>query len=497
MKLKRTAAVVAAATMAASFCGCGTNGKIQTKEKSDDIRLKYIMPGPTGQQDQRMVFDKFNEKLHEKFPKITVDFEIIEPSDYKQKFLLMLASDERVDIAATYCLDYVSDVQNGSFIELDDLLDEYGKETKAALPDWLFDYMKVNDKIYGIPAYQQLDTPYAFYLPKQYAQYLDIEGFKNALYTNDFEKSYELVDSYCKKLSDEGKIAYGIDVSMIPYSTDAYESVKYPCAVRKTDSGKYEAFYPFTDKIYTDFYKWARSWYEKGYIRKDVLTADNTGEQKFKTENGYVMWGDQTNPMMTDKYGENFEIIPIHNYYKVPAQSAAGGVGITSMCKEPEAAMQVLNLLHSDKELYNLITYGIEGTHYKKTGEESIEVEYEGTQAKSTDKYGLWKWIIGNTELSYMTQNDSEAMKKWVFEDVNKAEKRSEFIGFVLNTENIQDKLDQVNAVAGEYFNALSNGTNADWEAKFEEFKSKAEAAGINDCLAECEKQVNDFIENK
>ena len=90
-----------------------------------------------------------------------------------------------------------------------------------------------------------------------------------------------------------------------------------------------------------------------------------------------------------------------------------------------------------------------------------------------------------------------EAMKKWVFEDVNKAEKRSEFIGFVLNTENIQDKLDQVNAVAGEYFNALSNGTNADWEAKFEEFKSKTEAAGINDCLAECEKQVNEFIENK
>lgn len=491
MKLKKLISLaVVSATVVTMLGGCGAEKQTAT----EDITLKYLMMGPAGQEDQQMVFTEFNKRLQEKLPGVKVDFEVVDGSDYQQRFMLIQAGGEKLDIAGTYGIDFTKEVQNESFLAIDDLLDEYGKETKEALPDWLFDYMKVDGKTYGVPAYQQLDTPYGLRLPKEYAEkYMNFDEFTTAVQTRDFTKVYEIIDSYCEALKNDGKLGCGIDVADIVYHTNEFVNTQF--GAKKQDDGSYKIDYFWFSDDEKDYYKWAHEWYNKGYIRKDVMTATDQSTKKY-SEGGYAMFFDQINPMAEAK-NPDYVSVPIWDHYKIPAKSAAGGVAITSSCEHPEEAMKLLNILHTDKEMYNLITYGIEGTHYTKVDDNTIEVPYESSSAGTNDKYGLYAWIIGNTELKYDTQFDSEAMNKWIFEEVNQAEDRSDFIGFVLDTTEIQDSIDQITAIKDQYKKSLMYGTLDNWESELAEWEKKAEASNIAQVTEEIEKQVNEFVKNK
>lgn len=493
MLLKRIVCALSAFFVAVSVIGCTDKKSAQ----SEDVVLKYIMVGPAGQEDQRMVFDEFNRKLQEKIPGVSIDFEIIAASDYKQRFMLIQAGGEKVDIVGTYGLDFQYEVENQTFISLDELLDKYAKETKEILPDWLFDYMKVDGKIYGIPAYQQIDTPYGIFMQKKYAdKYMDIEKFKNALQSKQYTAVYDMIDDYAQKLLENGEIGLGLDCGMI--TSLAYENLKSNFVLERQGDKKYKVLYQFMSDVYKEQYERTHNWYKKGYIRKDVMTASDQASKKFLDEGGYVMWSDQIGPEdpSSERY-QNFYQIPLSDHYRIPSSSAAGGVAIMASCEYPDKAMQVLNLLHSNKELYNLLSYGIEGVHYKKLDENKIEVPYNSTQGSINDKYGLYRWIIGNTEISYDTQYDTELIKNWVFNEVNKAEEKSDFIGFNLNTSNIQNQIDQIAAIKGQYMGTLANGVSENWQEQYAEWMTKLDAVGIDKVIQEIQKQVDEFLENK
>ena len=80
MKMKRTLAALSALTLLVSgAAGCKKNNGAGGGEQ---VKLKYLMPGPGMQEDSQKVWKVFNEKLQEKLPNVTVDFEIIPLSEY-------------------------------------------------------------------------------------------------------------------------------------------------------------------------------------------------------------------------------------------------------------------------------------------------------------------------------------------------------------------------------------------------------------------------------
>ena len=183
MKIKKIiVSLLALSMLSASIAGCG-----KKKEADGEVVLKWVMAGPGRQKDSEEVWAAVNEKLKEKLPNVTIEFDVIPVSEYKQNVMLMQTGRKKLDIVNTYQLDSVNEIENGSFIELTELLDEYGKETKEALPEWLFDYMKNDGGIYAIPAYQSMTTERAFVTQKDYAdKWLDVEGLKAELYSNEY-----------------------------------------------------------------------------------------------------------------------------------------------------------------------------------------------------------------------------------------------------------------------------------------------------------------------
>ena len=165
-------------------------------------------------------------------------------------------------------------------------------------------------------------------------------------------------------------------------------------------------------------------------------------------------------------------------------------------CADPDKAMQILNLLQKDKELYNLLVFGIEGVHYEKVGEDRIKTPYS-LQGSVNDAYGLFKWIVGNTQLAYNCPSEPDEYKKWVFDESNKSDFRSPLIGFYLDDTNVSDYLTQVTYVREKYFEPLLAGVYADWESAYKDYEAESNNAGEQKIIDDFQKQVDSFLKDK
>lgn len=439
--LKKITVLVLSFAMLASIAGCGGNDTAST----ETVKLVYTMAGPGMQQDSAKVFKEFNTRLQEYIPGLEIDFKVIPLADYTQQFMLMQTSREQLDIANTYGLTMATEVKNGTFLKLDDLLAEYGKDVKKELPDWLWDFGKVDGSIYQIPSYQMMSVGYGLRFFKDQAEkYLDIEGLKKELRENTTftDKYYDILEDYLAKLKENGELGKGFSAG--EYIMKGYEKILDYYAVKHGDeSAKIQQFFE-TEDAKRNFDRMA-DWYQKGYIREDVMSA-NDYDRMIGNREGYVVStcivGYKQSEIDAQQYHDEFIHIPFEDYYYIPSANAAAGTGIVAATKYPEMCMKFLNLMQSEqgKELLNLIIYGIEGDHYTKIGEDKIQTEYTG-QGGSNDRYGLYKWILGNTQLAYDTQSDQEGFKNWAFNEVNVSDKRSVLMGFVPDTEKISSKM--------------------------------------------------------
>ncbi len=485
------ACLLAASTLGTMITGC-TGGE----KKVENVTLKYIMAGPGMQESSPEVWSAFNDKLHEKLPNVTVDFEVIPLAEYKQKVMLMMSAREQMDIVNNYGLDFASEISNGSFVEMNDLLDEYGKEVKETLPEWLWDYETVDGKIYGIPSYQMMGQTRCICFIKEYAdKYLDKDALRRALDSSVTLNSdvYDILTKYCEDLKADG-INFKTTSILNPKGYD--NILGYYCNIM--DGGTTITNMNANDAAKLR-YKTASEWYKKGYIRSDSLSATDDSDYQGKKD-GLAFWDEIYTPYqekaLSQKYGNDIVCIPYDTEPPIGSKALAGGTSIMASSEYPEESMQVLNLLQTDKELYNFLVYGREGIEYEKVNEDRITTKYESNPSE-TDSYGLYKWIVGNSELSYLTQADDDAYIDWAFNEVNNSKNRSKLMGFLPNTTSIADMLTQCNTIKEQYWKTLVSGTMDDWEAYYNEFEEKLRLAGNDKIIEELQKQADDFLKSK
>ena len=334
----------------------------------------------------------------------------------------------------------------------------------------------------------------------QAEKYLDIEGLKKELRENVTftDKYYDILEDYLAKLKENGELGKGFSAG--DYILKGYERISDYFVVKHGDEKAEIKHFFETEDAKRNYDKMAE-WYKKGYIREDAMTA-NDYDRMVGNRDGYVVStcivGYQQEQVDAQQYNDEFLVIPFEDYYYIPSSNPAAGTGIVATTKHPELCMKFLDLMQSEKgkELLNLIIYGIEGDHYTKTGEDKIKTEYEGL-GTSNARYGIYKWILGNTRLAYDTQSDQEGYKNWAFNEVNTSDKRSALMGFVPRTEKISSKLAQLNTVKSEFRSGLALGCLPDHEATYEEFINKLNKAGSAEVIEELQAQIDEFLNRK
>ena len=146
--------------------------------------------------------------------------------------------------------------------------------------------------------------------------------------------------------------------------------------------------------------------------------------------------------------------------------------------------------MYSDKEIINLLDWGIEGTHYVKTADGTIDFP-AGVDAKTSAYAMNAPFIWGNSFLSSVWKGDSPDLYKQM-DEFNKSATKSKALGFMFNTSNVKNEMTALQNVIDQYRRVLATGTVSD-DKKVMEFQKKLKDAGIDKVIAEKQKQIDEW----
>lgn len=508
---RRILCLVLAITMIVALAACGGNAGTSDKtagqtaqdtsansskaEPATELNMAFLCF--SSPKDMQLVVDEIN-KLSLKKINATIKATPINVGAYAQQVKLMLAANEPLDLLATGILgpifDYNGQTRNGQLLAMNELLDKYGKDIKSVVGDNMIVGTQ-NGKVYAVPNYKDYANDTRLYMRKDLVDkhQIDISKIKT---TADMETLFKTIKEKEPAITPYmfGQDArQGLDQALgIPggdFLSDWFG------VLMDMNTPKVSNYYE--SQQYADTVKLARKWYTSGYVLKDTATNADTAATLMK--NGKIFSFLGSGKPGVDGQTTKQAGTPIVSTQIVPPQSATSNIinfmwGIPAYSKNSEKAMQFLNLMFTDKEIQNLFSWGIEGKHYIKLADGTIDYP-EGVNAGNTG-YGLnSNFEFGNQFLSYVWKGDSPDLYKQM-DEFNKSAKKSVALGFSFNDSTVKTEMTALQNVYSEYVRALGSGV-LDPDKNLPVFLDKLKKAGIDKVIAEKQKQLDEFVKTK
>ena len=180
-------------------------------EPAEEVTLEWYYRGNGIQRDTEAVNEHVNELLHqiEGFENISVHLNPYLASDYATAVTLAQSTGEQIDILSTVGLNFVTEVNNGTFLPLKDMLaEDQFASLKNELPEWLWEAVTIGDSPYVVPSYQRGSNMYYLTFPAKYAENLDLDAIREM-----FKGEYTAadVDNVMKQVVDAAREVDGVD----------------------------------------------------------------------------------------------------------------------------------------------------------------------------------------------------------------------------------------------------------------------------------------------
>ena len=462
----------------AVFSGCG-------KKNTDGVvTLTWLLPGDA-QPDIASVEEKINEITTEKIG-AKVEFQYIDTGAYTERMKMNMASGMDFDLCFTgYVNPYLDAVNKEGLLDLTDLLDKEAKELKKTLPDYAWDVAAVNGRIYAVPNLQIFAPQESLIIFKDISDKYDFD-FSQVKEMEDLAPYLEMV-----KNGEKGIFPYNSNRSGTNFWTmNKYEEITSGIVIR-TDGSSKEVELIWDTPEWKQGVKTLSDWYKKGYIRSDALSAGDDTQDfiagRFAT--GTAGWKPGAEEAAKEKYNRDLMLIKMQEPYLKKSNCLAAMTGIGYNSKNPEKAIKLIELVNTDKDLYNLICFGIEGKHYELNAEGKVKKIADSGYNPNAD------WKFGNQFNAYLLEGQDDNLWEETAE-LNLSAKKSPIIGFVLDMEPIKSEISQVTAVGGEYARVIANGAK-DPDTYLEEYRKKLETAGIQKIKEEVQRQIDEYWKTK
>lgn len=514
-KVKRVVSLAVAFTMAASMlAGCGGTGKTGSGGSSDgkgtasndseepyEVVIEMIGSG-VSQPDVAEVEAAINEIT---VPAIncTVKFREIAIADHATQLSLLGNDNDKIDIVFVGYTTSMQDlVSNGLLVGLGDLLNQYAPEMleKAGV---LMDACYVGDDYYCVPGNYYPATVDAITYDTEMCEKYNIKFPDNPSntieYVNEFYKTIKDsdFDGYAMTAGDgvslnlTGKMA-----TLEKFGSAMGADGVYGVLMDMTKDTNIVNV--FASDEYLNEVKMRRQWWEEGYMVPDSLTNGDTligammarkiianvynVNSTFTLQNKSIVGYDQSEIII----GE-----PTLTGSSIPEY----GLGVTVCSERPDKAVQMLNLIMTNPDVANLMNYGIEGKHYVKVSDHIIDYP-EGVDYSNTG-YGMQIVSFGDSAEIYHRTPFTE---QW-YEDVKNfgvdAATPSNAFGYVFDTSSVRTQVAAVSSVVAEYNPSLMCGMVEDVEGRVAEFNAALETAGINEIIAENQRQFDEWRASK
>lgn len=444
-----------------------------------------------------------NEKLAEIGVKLEQRF--VEGAAWEEKMNLLLATGERIDIMQT--LEDSASMANyygrGALLDISALVDEYGANIKASMPETVLDGAYIGDGLYCVPTYWvKIGTEGAYtvnnYLLEKYG--LEVPTTR--------EEILDVVEQVMAQW-DGDETPY-----LSAFATEMYNPTSTHTTVLHSD---YEA-YPFTVIEALFLVKQdgtAESWiesdafredaafmheaYERGLLDPDILTlGSDQANARLNRGNFVVHFGtvaSLTNEML-DAYPD-MTVDSVTAQFLNPEKGTvspwafknANTIPITS--GNPEGAVKLLDWLVASQENYDLLVYGVEGVNYELDDQGMITTLGSSSDA---DYWSYSSWKIGNVNFYHpnkMTFTDMETLLYSGGTPDNAMV--SPVAGFTFDTTDITTEYADVQTVLASTITPIAMGVQ-DYDTYFPAALQQLKDAGLDTVMEAFQTQLAAFL---
>ncbi len=429
----------------AILSGCGK--KAANVDPNETYEIVWYNLGDNTK-DKDLVNEEINKYLKEKI-NATVKIVHFSYADYAEKMKMLLASGEVFDLC--YARDFAVNANNEAYLPIDELLDSKGQGIKEVIPEEAWNAVTYNGNVYGVPTMKDWATQYVIGTKVQLNEKHNID-LSNVKTLADMEPILETIkknepgiyptdlrgNDYVKRLLPFEYIGDSV-LGAFELDGDYKKVVNWI----ETDTAK-------------EFFDMMHRWYQKGYLRPDADTATTSNDIKFymNTLESLPYYEMQSNIGKPEDKVIKFTNIgsPITTTSYVQASVQA----ISRTSKNPEKAMEFLNLLYTDEYLHNLYVYGIEGKHYTLDENGSVVLP-ENVATESENDYNGYAYTQGNRFLLHTPP--STPVDIWdAYKKFNEESFISPALGFVFDVSQLTTEIAAMNNVYKEYMPGLTTG---------------------------------------
>lgn len=424
----------------------------------------------------------------------TVKLEAVGLFSMANIYALKASSQEKMDLINLMPgYQYLSSFAISNLIQpIDDVLAQWGPDVQALLGDSL-NAGKFNGVQYAIPQKSALTKNalgFKISVPLSEKYGIDVNAIETL---EDLEAAFEIIRDNEPGITVVVPEQTGSTISMVFQGyTDGLGTTVARLTV--AEDGSLKAICSLDTDIYMEASMRARDWYERGFISRDVNTAQESGSQMMRAGKVYATASPSVTPEMgssdlVDNIYVSFDLPPIVNTSDSQLQLWA----IPTSCQRPDKAMQLLNLMDSNEEITRLLRFGIEGVHYNLLADGSADTSTNGTWSNYWDTFG-------NSEFYYvradqlaaaggdMTPEEFNVMNsEW-----NATVEYSPAYGFTFDPSAVRTEISACDAVNSEFQQAIGNGT-VDPITEMPKYRARLEAAGMQIIIDEVQRQLDEW----
>lgn len=455
--------------------------------------------------DMDEVLEKLNNEYLTPWLNTQLEVQFLNWSDYETKYSLVLAGGETVDLmfSSAWCY-YPEESAKGAFIELTpEWLQENLPYSYEQHPAQSWEQVSIGGKIYGIPRTNAVFDRYCIVAVR--SDMMDKYGYESL-------DSWDDYTSFLKDVAADTKETGISATAMTPVRLETQDIWQIQAGMDSVVAGDDWFYYhnnsekaPMADDI---FYLYTSDAYLEYALESAELAAagcwssnaiNDTNDPRYSFSNGtsaaYSFNGTvfQVGRELESAGLGTYEAYDIAPNMKRSRGTYAGDImTIATNSKDPVRAALVLDALKAFPEVNNLIMGGIEGKHYElNENGERITLE-----ASAGYPWAAWSWALQTATMPTDASIDPREKEFDAYCAAN--EFAPEHTGFTFDKSNVEAEMNIIDAIRNEYRPSFCLGIYGEnTKEKFEEFKSKVEAAGLDKVTEEYRRQYKEYCQQR
>ncbi|HLV10331.1 MAG TPA: ABC transporter substrate-binding protein [Halanaerobiales bacterium] len=419
--------------------------------------------------------------------------------NFMQQINLMLSGNEQLDLLATMGSNMLSIYESqGHLLALDDLLNEYGKDIKELVGEDLLQATTFYGEIKATLPIRGYASGVGLLIRKDILdEYnISVKELQNKVdSTDNLVEKLDVFDSlFAKTKEDRPHLAPVVPTAVGAGVFTMYNDI-VPLGngfgVLMDKGAELEVVNWYATEEYKNILNKAREWYEAGYIMKGAAQNQDSCENLIRAGRGFSSFisakpGQAEN--MSTRSGKEMVIVDLIDPYVTTDDLQLAAWTIPRNSRNPEKAMKLLNLMYTDPDIQNLLTYGVEGKHYKLNEKRKVVTFENGGYDMSS-----MNWILGNRFIQHLLVDEPDDTYK-MLKKINEIAFRPKSLGFIFDQSPVRTEVAALTAVTEEYGVALETGV-VDPEIVLSQFLGRLEDAGINKVIEEKQRQLDEWAE--